>query len=73
MKMRDFFESFDPFFSVYDSIELTVQNKHGRNSWHIITTDDAVHYNNMWWKNFKIVYFCFDSDNVLYIVAEGEN
>lgn len=73
MKMRDFFDKFDPFFSNYNKITMLVENcKHSCRDYNI-TTDEAVHYKEMWWRNLEIEYFSFDYDNVLYIVAKEEN
>ena len=73
MKMRDFFDKFDCFFSNYNKITMLVENcKHSRRDYNI-TTDEAVHYKEMWWRTLEIEYFSFDYDNVLYIVAKEEN
>ena len=73
MKMRDFFDKFDCFFSNYNKITMFVENcKHSCRDYNI-TTDEAVYYKEMWWRNLEIEYFSFDYDNVLYIVAKEEN
>ena len=70
MKMKDFFDKFDCFFSNYNKITMLVENcKHSHRDYNI-TTDEAVHYKEMWWRNLEIEYFAFDYDNVLYIVAK---
>lgn len=68
MKMRDFFERFDAFFSVYSSIELDVEFNPSIQKFEI--TDEVYHYASAWWKDLEIVYFCFDSDGILYITAK---
>lgn len=69
MKMRDFFERFDVFFSVYDSIELRAESVTEYSEIYDIT-NEIFNYASAWWKDLNIIYFCFDSDNVLYIVAK---
>lgn len=68
MKMQSFFERFDVFFSVYSSIELRVEYEHDFAQTFEIT-DEVYHYASAWWKDLEIVYFCFDSDGILYITA----
>ena len=73
MKMGDFFDKFDCFFSNYSKITMLVEDcKCSRRDYNI-TTNEAVHYREMWWRNLEIEYFSFDYDNVLYIVAINEN
>ena len=69
MKMRDFFERFDAFFSNYNKITMLVEDcKCSCRDYNI--TDEIYHYSSAWWKDLEIVYFCFDSDGVLYITAK---
>lgn len=68
MKMGDFFEKFDGFFSVYDSVELRAESVYDYSVTYDIT-EEIFDYATAWWKDLEITYFCFDSDNVLYITA----
>ena len=68
MKMQSFFERFDAFFSMYSSIELRVERQYDFAQTFEIT--DEIHsYASAWWKDLEIIYFCFDSDGILYITA----
>ena len=53
MKMKDFFERFDAFFSVYSSIELDVEFNPSIQKFEI--TDEVYHYASAWWKDLEIV------------------
>lgn len=68
MKMQDFFERFDAFFSVYDRVELRAESATEYSETYDIT-NEIFSYASAWWKDLDIIYFCFDSDNVLYITA----
>ena len=61
MTMQSFFERFDAFFSVYSNIELRVE---------IMDEVCNCKYTSAWWKDLEIIYFCFDSDGILYITAK---
>ena len=71
MKMQSFFERFDAFFSVYSNIELRVEYEHNfAQTFEIMDEVCNCKYTSAWWKDLEIIYFCFDSDGVLYITAK---